>query len=157
MRLSSSSSSYLTEDLNGDELTVVNALIASQHETIQQQRSVIALQKEKIVLLEKLVARHESQENRPPTSSSSTMSTTTTSVMDELVQGLRHEVSLLRSMNQRYLERLTEQDIRLREHEEALIASAVGSVEKTTGDDGDIATTAAEVERPPTKKARNEE
>ena len=95
-----------TDDLDDNELTVVNTLLASQEETIHQQRTVIQLQREKIFLLEELLHRHEqeSHEARHPTSAES-----------EIVEGLRQEVSMLRSMNKRFLERQVAQEAPLEE------------------------------------------
>ena len=124
--------SIATDDLDDNEQTVVNTLLASQEETIHQQRTVIKLQKEKIRLLEELLHRHdlESHEEGRPNSADS-----------ELVDGLRLEVSMLRSMTQRLLERQVALDARLEE-----LTSSAG-----------YARCDSDVTLAPNKKARSEE
>ena len=85
-----------TDDLDDNEQTAVNTLLASQEEIIHQQRTCIQLQQEKICHLEELLNRRELESHEAGRQ---------TSVESELVDGLRLEVSMLRSMNHRLLER----------------------------------------------------
>lgn len=130
------------EDMDDEELAVVDALLASQEETIRQQRLCIAAQKEKIRLMHQLADRREDELSEA-------------TQKEALVEELRGEAARLRSMNRRLAERQAQQQDIL--DGEWGVGSVPPAAAPAPVADDDCKMAASDCEDRPSKKARFEE